>query len=261
MKIDTRHPPRWANRLLRYFCRPDLLEMIEGDLHEEYTAKVHDAPAHAYIRYCTTVIRLCRPPIIRTDFLTGSKPSTIMWKNHFIVARRNLSKHALYSLINIGGLALGVVCFLLIFAFVKHERSFDDFHDNGDRIFQLYMEAHFDGSTEINAVTPTALVPSVIRSVPEIESGVRVYRPGTFFPQLVRRGDIAFDETDILYVDSTFFDVFSFHLDSTAPQTMCLLRQTPWSCRDRLLTNILDAQMLSEKQSNFERHPLPLPVL
>ena len=51
-----------------------------------------------------------------------------MIKNYLIVAWRNLSKHKLYSAINIIGLAIGMAACVVIALFVFYERSFDRMH-------------------------------------------------------------------------------------------------------------------------------------
>jgi len=68
-----------------------------------------------------------------------------MVKNFFLVAIRNLTKNRLYSVINISGLAIGLVCTMLILLWVKDELSFDSFLPKSDRLYQVYVNAAFDG--------------------------------------------------------------------------------------------------------------------
>ena len=55
-----------------------------------------------------------------------------MIKNFINVAIRNLVKHKFYTGLNILGLSVGVTCFLLIFLYVKHELSYDNFHADAE---------------------------------------------------------------------------------------------------------------------------------
>ena len=55
-----------------------------------------------------------------------------MFKNHLTVALRNLLRHKIYSLINISGLAVGMVCCILILLYVQDEFSHDRHHENAD---------------------------------------------------------------------------------------------------------------------------------
>ncbi|NBW34904.1 MAG: ABC transporter permease [Cytophagia bacterium] len=66
-----------------------------------------------------------------------------MLRNYITIAIRNLTKNAVYSFINVVGLAVGITCSLLIFLWVRDEVSFDQFHDNYDRLYQVYMNQEF----------------------------------------------------------------------------------------------------------------------
>lgn len=60
-----------------------------------------------------------------------------MLQNYLHIAWRNLIRNRLYSLLNIGGLALGLAVSLLILLFVVHERTYDQFHTNANRIVRV----------------------------------------------------------------------------------------------------------------------------
>lgn len=68
-----------------------------------------------------------------------------MFANFIRITVRNLLKNGLYSIINIVGLAIGVVCSLLILLWVADELSFDQFHPKFDRLHQVWVNASFDG--------------------------------------------------------------------------------------------------------------------
>jgi len=50
-----------------------------------------------------------------------------MFKNYLKIALRNIKKHKEFSIINIGGLAVGMACFILMFLYVQFELSFDKY--------------------------------------------------------------------------------------------------------------------------------------
>ncbi len=60
-----------------------------------------------------------------------------MLKNYLVIAIRNLLKYKMYSLINIIGLAVGIACTILLVTFIQHELSYDNYHENADRIFRV----------------------------------------------------------------------------------------------------------------------------
>ena len=68
-----------------------------------------------------------------------------MLRNYVVVTLRNLFKHKTYSFINIAGLSIGITCSLLILLWVFDELSFDRFHPKYDRLFQVRINASFDG--------------------------------------------------------------------------------------------------------------------
>lgn len=68
-----------------------------------------------------------------------------MFKNYVLITIRNLFKNGFYSFINIAGLAIGITCSILILLWVADETSFDKFHPKADRLYQVWVKAHFDG--------------------------------------------------------------------------------------------------------------------
>jgi ABC-type antimicrobial peptide transport system permease subunit len=68
-----------------------------------------------------------------------------MLRNYLLVTFRNLRKNGFYSFINIAGLAIGITCSILILLWVADETSFDKFHPKADRLYQVWVNAYFDG--------------------------------------------------------------------------------------------------------------------
>lgn len=80
-----------------------------------------------------------------------------MFKNYITIAIRNLTKNSVYSFINITGLAVGITCSLLIFLWVRDEVSYDQFHDNYDRLHQVYMNQEFSDGVGSQQALPYPL--------------------------------------------------------------------------------------------------------
>lgn len=78
-----------------------------------------------------------------------------MFKNYLIITVRNLFKNGFYSFINIAGLAIGITCSILILLWVADETSFDKFHPKADRLYQVWVNATFNG--KINSWTSVPL--------------------------------------------------------------------------------------------------------
>lgn len=78
-----------------------------------------------------------------------------MLRNFLVITMRNLRKNGFYSFINISGLAIGITCSILIILWVADETSFDKFHPKADRLYQVWVNAFFDG--KINSWTSVPL--------------------------------------------------------------------------------------------------------
>ncbi|MEQ9168424.1 MAG: ABC transporter permease [Fulvivirga sp.] len=135
----------------------------------------------------------------------------IMIRNYFKIAFRNLVKHKFYSAINIAGLAAGVACSLLIYLFVANEMNFDKFHEDGDRIYRIVRTGKFSDNEFRYPVAPAPLANALVNEIPEIETAVRFRFNGTWLVKTPQMNE-SFKESQVIYTDSTFFDLFSFPL-------------------------------------------------
>lgn len=142
-----------------------------------------------------------------------------MIRNYLSIALRSLLKHKFFTLLNVVGLATGLAACLLLTTWIRHELSYDNFHDQGDRLYRASLEYSFGGQTAKTAVSPTALLPTLLKNFPEIEGGVRFYNPANYNPYVVRHETSVFQEKKFLYADSTFFKVFTFDVYAGNPQT------------------------------------------
>ncbi len=133
-----------------------------------------------------------------------------MFRNYFKVALRNLWKNKGFTFINIFGLATGIACSLLIFLFVKDEKSYDRFHKDADNIYRVVKDfVNDDGSLIPDATTPAPLAPAMQKEIPEVVSTTRL-RPNWGRSYLIKYGEKKFAEEKVYGVDSSFFDVFTF---------------------------------------------------
>lgn len=141
-----------------------------------------------------------------------------MYRNYLTIAWRNLLKKRTYSAINIFGLALGIACCLLIFMYVDYERSFDNYHTKGDRIYRVIHGSIGDAkSTESYWVWGNAPIGQALKdNFPEIDKVVQFSGRSDI---LLSHGDITHQEEGVFFMDSTAFDVFSWKLVKGDPKT------------------------------------------
>jgi putative ABC transport system permease protein len=130
-----------------------------------------------------------------------------MLRNYFLIAWRNMLRHKGYSMINVLGLTVGLAANVFILLWVIDELSFDKFHANGDRIFQVMVNSEYpDGSIETYAATPAKLKGAIENEIPEVELATQ-YSMETEL--LLKFGSNAYTEVGI-YADAALFKVFSF---------------------------------------------------
>lgn len=134
-----------------------------------------------------------------------------MLRNYVKIAWRNLVRNKVFSAINISGLAIGLSASLLILLYVSDELNYDRYNTKIDRIYRLNTDAKFGGRAVSLAVTPDPLGPTLKQDYSQVEQFVRLHHRGS---QLVRRPGVltAINEDNIIFADSTLFDVFTFPL-------------------------------------------------
>ncbi|WP_192351081.1 ABC transporter permease [Algoriphagus sp. Y33] len=134
-----------------------------------------------------------------------------MWKNYLKIAWRNLYRQKSFSLINVLGLSVGLACCLIILAFVKHERSYDSFHFDSDRIFRVVQEVQ---ATNTWAWAGGAVAPMLRKEfqgqLDEVVSLTQIstylYAPDGITP------DERFREDRFIFSDAGFDQLFGFEL-------------------------------------------------
>ncbi len=197
-------PPRLADRLLSWYCNPDLLDEIQGDLHELYQRRAEKlGVTKAKVRYWLNVLMFCQPAFLgKRKYHTTNH--TVMFKNYCKVAYRNMLKHRLYAAINIAGLMVSFAFCALIWLYVKDELSFDRSYVQADRIYRAWVKEDYGPDEQFfNTYTPIPLGPALQNSFSEIAAAVRI---GDFTTQ-IKKGEDTQSE-NVLYVDAAFFKVF-----------------------------------------------------
>ena len=137
--MSNHRPPKTLLRLLKWFCKPEYHSDIEGDLLELYKRRVaKQGKKKADWLLLKDILLLLRPGIIKS-FKKNHKPDYYgMLLNYLKVTKRNLLRHKLYAFINVGGLAIGIACFVAIFLYVSHEFSYDKHFEYAERIYRIY---------------------------------------------------------------------------------------------------------------------------
>lgn len=142
----------------------------------------------------------------RKTIQSENSKARIMLKNYLTIAFRNLRKQSFYTAINILGLAIGITSCLIIVLFVKDELSYDRYHKDVDQIFRVDCEIKFGSNHLRLAVAPAPLADAFRNEFPEVESIARFWNNGSM---LIKRTDQNIKESEIIFADSSVFNVFT----------------------------------------------------
>jgi len=132
-----------------------------------------------------------------------------MYWNDLKLGVRRLRRSKIFTAINFLGLSLGMGCFLMLSLIVRFEYSFDDFHLNGDRIYQMVRENSWENNTEARVNTGAPLAPLLRREFASIQDTVRMT---LFRGSFVNVGDRRFRENKFFFADPSLLRVFTFPL-------------------------------------------------
>lgn len=209
------HPPKKALAFLRWFCREDYIEEIEGDLTEVFKKHYQTNPRTAKWKFAWSVLRYFRPDFIKSFRNSYQPDSYSMYKNYFKIAYRNLIGNKGFSIINIIGLSIGMTCCLLIFQFVAFEYSYDRFHHEKENIYRV-LQAYAQKGQTMEAgggYTAQALTPALKEGVPDIVGITRMHSDDAVLFD-AKHPENVFEDDGLLYVDKDFLTMFTFPLVS-----------------------------------------------
>lgn len=207
-RIDS-EPPKYMLRFFRWFCHPELLPYVEGDLHELYNERVDRiGKRRADFRFVIDVLLLLRPGIIRQLPTYHKQNNLDMLKNYLLIAFRTIRLNKGYSVINISGLAIGMAACLMIVLYVFDEMKYDRHHADLDRLYRIASET----SSEKWVAAPAPMAEALTKDFPEVEEATRLLRFPGAENMLVKdeKGEHQFIESQAYYVDASFFKLFSF---------------------------------------------------
>ena len=138
-----------------------------------------------------------------------------MIRNFLKVAYRNLLRNKGFSAINITGLAVGMAAAILILLWIQNETSYDQFHKNKNRIYEVWNRVPMQGKLQSWNTVSAPLARVLEKDLPEVERAVRVVNSSSFLfsvgdKKLVKSGNM---------VDTGFLQMFSFPMLQGNPAT------------------------------------------
>lgn len=139
-----------------------------------------------------------------------------MAKNFIIGIFRGILRDKIYLVLNVLGLALGIGGSILLLLYVRYELSYDDFHNNSERIYRINCYAKLEGRELSASVTAPPQARAFMEEYPEIEDATRYYSPSD---QKITVDAVTYHEKNFFYADSNFLQMFNFPLEQGDPAT------------------------------------------
>lgn len=144
-----------------------------------------------------------------------------MLKHYIKVAIRSIKRSLLFSSINMLGFVLGMTAAFLIYLWIVDEMTFEDFQVNRDSIYRVIaVEQEASGQARESAYTVAPLSKVLREEFPQVENATFMLNFGTL--NLHSGTDLI--EAKYTYVDTAFFDVFSFPVVAGVPD---LIKKDP----------------------------------
>jgi len=138
-----------------------------------------------------------------------------MYKNYIKILFRQLMKDRAYSMINLGGLAIGLSAVLLIVIYVQFESSYDNDLPQSDHLYRVNLTSFADGNlVESSSRTSPAMGITFKEEVTGVDEFSRVVILGEVIAG--HKKDFI-REKDIFLVDEQYLDFFD--IDLTLGQT------------------------------------------
>ena len=141
-----------------------------------------------------------------------------MLGNYVKIALRNVRRQKGYALINVVGLGIGIAGFLLIFLYLRHEYSFDTYHEKGDRIYRIVEYAGFGGmSPNWDSSVSGDPVPAMRDTYADVEDATKLKSCGSDRVQV--KGEV-YRDVEMRCTESSLFNIFSFEMLQGDPKTV-----------------------------------------
>lgn len=221
-------PPRLGRWILSRILPVPLKPTASGDFEELYRRILaKDGAGKAVAWYWRQVLK-STPHFVFTEIHWR----ITMIRNYLKLTLRNMRRRPGFTVVNIGGLSVGLACCILAFFFIRDEYSFDRFHTHIDRIYEVKSKIWRDEGSLISLETQGPVGPTLAADYPEVEAATRLAK----IDVVVQAGEKVFLQAG-LGADPSFFNVFSFPLtrgDAASalgtPNSVVLSKKTAQLC-------------------------------
>ncbi len=162
-------PPKLPLKFLKWFCNPDMVEDVEGDISELFSKRSKQNKLKAKLFFTLDVLLLFRPGMIRNFSPINKLINYAMIRNYLKITLRNALRYKGFTLLNLLGLIVGIASSMLILLWINDEVKVDKFHENSDRIYQLFRNVHQgNGMISTNRAIPKPAADLMVSEYPEV---------------------------------------------------------------------------------------------
>ncbi|MDY7393884.1 ABC transporter permease [Aureibaculum sp. 2210JD6-5] len=187
-----------------------------------------------------------------------------MFKNYIKIAYRNLVKNKFYSVINIIGITVAIICLLFAGIYWNEEHSFDDFHTNNPNLYRITtnMVEHKGAIAQTVGGTGQVQGKAFKEAIPEIKKYTRVLG-GEIYYEVSTEEKIL--NLNILFVDTNFFDVFTFPLlhgdvNTALSEVNSVVISESTAMRLFNTTNVVGKVLRMDHNPSFQRLKKPMVI-
>jgi putative ABC transport system permease protein len=260
-------PPKFFVLLLRWFCNVEFLEEVEGDLQEQFSAKVQSHGLwRARVDYVRDVVHALRVYPVKRHAVSETQSHRISFKDalsHFLkLTFRNMVRSKTTTFINVIGLAFSLTSFLMIALYLVDEVTFDQHHPNSKNIFRIghSYNRYGDGAEETDARAAGLWVVAMKESMPEIKSFTRFSRFG--YPGKVRldNTNAVFTEQQFFWADSTFSNIFKVDMLKGGTPEQILRNPNQVIITEEIATKYFGKEDPIGKSLTYSRQGVDMPI-
>lgn len=207
---DPIQTPRLADRFFQWYCRNELQESIQGDMYERYEdyRSRYSKRKSDFLYWMDAFMFINRHTLKRKTQTKRNLIPTSMVKNYILVSFRNIKRNLTFTTINVIGLSVSMAVCLLIMVMIDDQTSYDDFHQNKDKIYRVIHNRLNDNMDIPLATTPMALGQQIKNEYPGVQHVVQFARG--FNGEIFDNGKAI--NLSGLFANQEVFNVFDFSL-------------------------------------------------
>ena len=226
MSKQDKHPPRLALSFFRWYCRPDRLEELEGDILELYDMRIAKMPSWKVdLRFWWDVIRCFKSYSRKSNYLMDT--SGALYRSYAKLAFRQMIKNKGPIAANILGLGLALAFCITVYMIYAFNMEFDDFHANTENVFRIHGMKQNGDQLERYETTPVAMEEAILNDIASVTDVTSYFG----LRSTVKNGEQYYSEY-VGCASPNFLDFFEFPLESGStitfrdPNSIFLTRET-----------------------------------